>query len=44
MSCGLNFVGWKNGLLDVMNLDVRKEFNSIKDELEGIAFYPGDRF
>ena len=39
-----NFVGWKNGLLDVMNLDVRKEFNSIKDEMEGIAFYRGERF
>ena len=39
-----NFIGWKNELIDIMNLDVKKEFSSIKNQLEGIAFFTGERF
>ena len=39
-----NFIGWKNELIDTMNLDVKKEFSSIKNLLEGIAFFTGEHF
>jgi hypothetical protein len=39
-----NFIGWKTELIDVMNLDVKKEFYSIKNQLEGIAFFRGEHF